>query len=834
MRKNGAETSDVSLLAGPAVITINVASPRGPIASKAASLSVPQTHICLVNTSTSSVMITRLTIDPLQRSETGATAESNLTVEAAQPELAPGESATVTISGLVPAAPAVYTSTLRVTLLEGSPLSIHVEFNVAARAAWGFACMVFGLSLVGIINALDGESGIQGELHRALLARQALHEFLQQTPPPQSRVALVENVNREFDAAIESLQKPRKLSFVDHRGTDAQEHLKTATELTADLHKALSEKPRGSIEVDDLAQEWKNLKDQFAALSELFLIPTPQGSSLAQHLGAFDAWAAQRLMRPPIDYYTIDSAYHVSHVHLLQAAGREQDAANEAIAVRRWMQRAADFVNAQARLLKVFEQLSANNLATVDRIRQRLEAAGIIPERRIAILKSLDETASLLSGSLNWPVRRTVAQRINDASINTLLAEKDTVLIAAESARAQEEKEDSLDSIQAVIDEGATLKRGADGKIDLKEKMAWLRRCAAAWRTRLATFPDPNPPAMRAELDALEAAIESNDLDAISVHSRGLFEQWRAYSIARAQSLIRKAVAPFCLRIREDTLVDLEATQQTMRRLEGNPNLLKWEGELDRLRVKTYAMPNLAEQMPPDCRDVMSGLATNAYQLSNEVSSAMWSAAALPEATKHELAADLGTILTTETLRDLISDVRPLRIDVTTPQDERYVGRQIEFKIANLDPVWGPGVIVVVDFGDGQHRIMTAEDLRKNKSVMHVYADAKSFTLAVVAADAFKPDTMQPVHKALGEGEMRQFSISPSPISAARQISDIFFNARFGLALLIAGLLYFWRYQARKAVFGANAFDYAEAFTLGFAVSLAIDSLPQKLAEFIK
>jgi hypothetical protein len=85
----------------------------------------------------------------------------------------------------------------------------------------------------------------------------------------------------------------------------------------------------------------------------------------------------------------------------------------------------------------------------------------------------------------------------------------------------------------------------------------------------------------------------------------------------------------------------------------------------------------------------------------------------------------------------------------------------------------------------------------------------------------------------LGEANAQQVSVSPSPISKARQLADTFFNARFGLALLIAGLLYFWRYYATKSVFGANALDYAQAFALGFAVSLAVNDLPQKIAEFI-
>jgi hypothetical protein len=203
----------------------------------------------------------RLTLDSLRQSETGASARSNLSVEAAPLNLAPGESAEVTISGSVPATPAIYDSTLRVTPQEGSPLAIRVEFRVAARAAWGFACMVIGLSIVGIMNLFDSESGIKGELRRALLARQNAHEFLQRTPPPQSLTAQVEFINQEFDAAIATLQKPREPSFVDRRGADAEEHLKTATELAAKLRKALSEKPRGSVEVSDLVKEWTDVKN---------------------------------------------------------------------------------------------------------------------------------------------------------------------------------------------------------------------------------------------------------------------------------------------------------------------------------------------------------------------------------------------------------------------------------------------------------------------------------------------------------------------------------------------------------------------------------------------
>lgn len=222
------KSSEASLLAGPAMIKIHVTSPRGPFAIKGANLAIPQSHISLVNTSTNSVLVKRLVFDALQRSESGITTESHLTAEVAQREFEPNESIKLVISGFVPATAGIYTSILRVMLHDGTQFSTNVVFNVAARPVWGVACMIFGLALVGVINSLDSESGIQGELRRALLARQAAHDFFLHTPPPQSLGTLVENADREFDAAIQTLQKSRSLSFADHRSADAQEHLSNA------------------------------------------------------------------------------------------------------------------------------------------------------------------------------------------------------------------------------------------------------------------------------------------------------------------------------------------------------------------------------------------------------------------------------------------------------------------------------------------------------------------------------------------------------------------------------------------------------------------------------
>lgn len=834
MEKLDKKPADGSPLTGPGAIRIDVRSPRGPLSRKTDLLTVPETQICLLNQGAQPATIKHVAFDPLQHSETGTMADSSLSIAVQKTELAAGESTPIIVSGQIPATPGVYASMLRIPTEDGPPLVIRAEFHVAATPAWAFACMILGLSLVGFIALLDGESGVQGELHRALDARQTAHEFLQRTPPPQSRSALVEDIHREFDTAIASLQKPRELSFVDHRVADAQEHLQTARNRLGELHKDLSAKPEGSIEVSELAQEWKTLQEHFSALSKRFIVAAPQGNTFAERLDAFDAWAAQRVLKPAITYYDAEFGYQVNSAQLLYAAGRGPDAATKAVAIRRWMQRAADVVNTQAQLLMFFVQQSANDLTTVERIRQRANAEGIEATARNATLGSLDKATSLMSEPFTWPLRGTVAQQIQKAHTEMMRAEAAATIAAAKLAEAQEEKEDSIEAIQKIIDEGAKLPRGADGKIDAKAKIAWLRRGVAAWRERLATLPDPNPPALLTELDALEQAIDAGNLDAVSAHTRGLFEQWASYGTARATSMILKATAPFCLRLRDDTLVSLEATQQTMRRLEGNSNYKKWESELDRLRMKTQAAPDAVAKMPINCLDLMGELYESAYNVSNDVTSAMWSTATLPETTKHELAADLGSTLTPDVLQSLISDTRPLHIEITTLPEERYAGRQIEFRIGNIEPVWGLGVNVRIDFGDGHDKTQTAEDLRKNSSVTHAYAEPKSYTLSVVAAEALETDAMRPSRKALGEGQLQNFVVQPSPVSVASRLAEIFFNVRFALALLVAGLFHFWRYRSTKDVFGARSFDYAQAFALGFAVSLAVNDLPQKLAEFIK
>jgi hypothetical protein len=204
------------------------------------------------------------------------------------------------------------------------------------------------------------------------------------------------------------------------------------------------------------------------------------------------------------------------------------------------------------------------------------------------------------------------------------------------------------------------------------------------------------------------------------------------------------------------------------------------------------ASPDLVESMTPDCVNVFVNLSGRAYRLRNEVDSTMWSATALPETTKRELATEFGSVLTPEALANMTRDTRSLSVTVLTPEAERYAELEIEFNIGNLGPNWGSSVMLTIDFGDGQQMSVNAEALPK-KPLVHNYKSDKPAKVVVTAAEFPSSSAQESASKALGVGR-QEVSSSYSPVSFSRKLADYLFNARFGLALLLDSLPYFWRY----------------------------------------
>jgi hypothetical protein len=114
--------------------------------------------------------------------------------------------------------------------------------------------------------------------------------------------------------------------------------------------------------------------------------------------------------------------------------------------------------------------------------------------------------------------------------------------------------------------------------------------------------------------------------------------------------------------------------------------------------------------------------------------------------------------------------------------------------------------------------------------VAHQYRGPVTAHVTVVAAKQFKPDSIAPVDAALGEGAAGVL-VAPSPVSRAQALADDFLNLRFAIALLIALVVYDWRYQSKTAIFGVSSFNYVEAFALGFAANAAVANLPGIIAK---
>jgi hypothetical protein len=114
--------------------------------------------------------------------------------------------------------------------------------------------------------------------------------------------------------------------------------------------------------------------------------------------------------------------------------------------------------------------------------------------------------------------------------------------------------------------------------------------------------------------------------------------------------------------------------------------------------------------------------------------------------------------------------------------------------------------------------------------VVHDYAAPLTHRLSVVAIENL-PTVVKAANGHLGQGTAT-ILIAPSPVSDAERLADDFLTLRFGLALLIALVVYYWRYQNKTVIFGARSFDYVEAFALGFAANAAALKLPEVMAKF--
>ena len=182
--------------------------------------------------------------------------------------------------------------------------------------------------------------------------------------------------------------------------------------------------------------------------------------------------------------------------------------------------------------------------------------------------------------------------------------------------------------------------------------------------------------------------------------------------------------------------------------------------------------------------------------------------------------------------RALAAGRRSLSLRLLTPRSDWYIGRPIQVEVEGLAQNWGAGVQVGLDFGDHTAPVMrSAEDALKQPFV-HTYAAPLTARARVIAATGFREGGLDVTGDLMGSGALT-FDIDASPVSVARKLADAFISARFGLALLIALLVYFWQFWANEKVFGSRSLDYVKAFVLGVAAEAAVANLPDALVKLV-
>lgn len=267
----------------------------------------------------------------------------------------------------------------------------------------------------------------------------------------------------------------------------------------------------------------------------------------------------------------------------------------------------------------------------------------------------------------------------------------------------------------------------------------------------------------------------------------------------------------------------------------GRPEVPDWERRLDRARRGLSAVQPEAAKTPDECLGPMAENGREVIAVSREIFTEDLGDAPIPPKARLDAAENSGVAAAIALSQRLMTEPRDLKLAPQTPEEDRTAGRPIIFKLGGLDPDWGSGVAVVIDWGDGTiPRQTDAEEVRQGDLLEHSYKEVGTVHLIAVAADRFLTAPPGAVPLAAGPDLGRSVAevfVRPSPATAAERLADVFLTAQFGLALLIASVVYFWRYHAGSRVFGTRGFDYVEAFALGFAAYAAVADLPKVLAE---
>ena len=819
--------ADQTLLSGPK-LALRQTSWRGPFAFSNATLSLRPARFSVINTARSECTLQTISADPLQADPSGTEIPSFLVLTLETPQarkLPANQSGAITLSGTVPARPGSYLTTVRVAPQDGPALLVPVSLAISSATIWGLLCMVAGLLLLGSVELLNGEGTVKTQLTDALRARQDIHTQLEATPAPQSRSGDVDAMDADFDAAIASLGARRRFSVVDHRQEDAQAHLAAALARAKQLRADLSGQSQGVAEIEDVRADWRGLQ---ATLQQIATLPANAATAglegkLDGVLGAF----REKLLRRPALLTTAEIDTEFGRMSLEEAAGEGGAARDLALTTRLWLRRSARDLNQALTGYRVVAAEAGWMLNTNRILRDRAAHDDLTPEARAAILDRLDRAAALLDGNATLEQFARAGETMNAAW--------SAQVGAASDMQKQRMTEDNA-AIDHQTDYGDTTDlvdrmQSAPLPHTLASKQATMNQVLAMWRAHVTQVSAPDMRAgLERDITGAQAALDAGDLKGFGDRYQALMAGWADWQGKLYLAASDRRMHARCLEYFADTQRNAARIEADLRARPPGFQTNAWDRRLDAIRVRMQRQGPDSGTVSHDCMTPLLAIGKSVNDLSGEIFSANLRDVLLPAATRLRFAQASGVAGVVSAIEADLSRPRPLTLLVRTPDSERVIGRDIMFDVAGADPVWGSSVAIDVDFGDGTHAgNLDAERLRQGARLAHAYATSSTAHATVTAIEY--GGSPASAGSTLGEGALTVL-IAPNPVGTARRLADEFLNLRFALALLVSSTVYYWRYHRRTTVFGANGYDYVEAFAVGFAADAAVSNLPQALQAF--
>ena len=729
-------TAPTATLSGPVSLALSATSPWGPFARERTLVPIRPIRFSVANIGSEQLTLSPPLIDRLRRSDEGADAEGGLRAAVISPAsgvLAPGEEALIELSGSVPGRPGIYASTVRFGTAGVGTLAIPLTAAVSASPVWGIACMLLGLAVVGTTNALTGAGSVTSQLREALAQRQLTHEWLERHPPPERFSRDIDDMDRDFDAAVTALSQPHAWSIVDHRSEEASTHLQSALATAATLRASIKDATPAAAEVEDLARDWQALQAQMKTTASEARPNPPITPGFAARLDTFLYDWKQQFIGVPMQWVSLELTPQLARVHLLLAAGQEDAARVQAIAVRRWIRRAATMLDERMHTWIAFAG-AGSAIAVADlSMRQRLSA---LPEAdRTAIQDQLDAASAKLGDNATPTAFAAADMAINSAETALIRARTAQMKQRFQAASDQAMAETSSDRVQHVVDQVVAEKPASP-----QDRIAGSTRILTAWREMIAGVPDTHMrDVLTARADAIGQALSSGDLKATPPLYRALLNAWSDWQTQHVSALTMPILRVECTEERDALQHNVAATEENIRLQPAGPKQVAWEADLDRIHFETL-QADVDGDPAKHCLDVLGELEKRRITLSSEVFVAMLANAPIP-ASARIASAELSGVAEAITLtRQLVTEPRTLTLKVRTPPEERTVGRRIVFEVGDLDPLWGSGIQIGVDFQDGTRPLISSvEAIRQSGPIEHEYDAPRTLHPRLLVAEHIDP-----------------------------------------------------------------------------------------------